>query len=159
MAKQDAVEPETNALLDFFEEKEADFVAPREYECPDFDRTFYFLHASLSVDTAANNKAHFKDFNQQLAANYWSVACDADGNRFCKNHNMLKQSVKSSMKKRGFRKHCVKALTFLGEIGGTPNTENVELEDGIDGDVVDAEIEGTVEHGKKQSSNPAQNVS
>jgi len=154
MAKKDAVQAETNELMEFFSQHESDFQAPREYDCPDFNRKFYFLHASLAVDEAANSKQHFKTISEQMAANYWSVACDAEGNRFVTNHPRLKKAVADSMKKRGFRRHCVRALNFLGDIPKNTSDGNDYNDAFDDSHVVDSEIEGSLDNEKKPSSSP-----
>jgi len=160
MAKKDAVQARENDLLNFFVEKEPDFVAPRDYPCPIFNKTFYFLHASMAIDKYAHNQKVFKGAFTQTRAKYWSLACDAKGRRFCPEPQDVFKAVNDTALSRSFRNHCIDAMKAMGEVGDDPDSG--KQEDNPFGDTtgepndsatVDAEIEGTLDNEKKPFSN------
>jgi hypothetical protein len=139
---------QNNALLKFFEDKEPEFDAPRPYTCEIHGgREFYFLHPSMAIDKAAHGGNTFKGGTEQTVAKYWMLACDAQGNRFCKSMPEIKAAVEKSMIQRSFRDHCLNAMDDMGELGKKDPADNP---DGIPGDEA-----GTLENEKKESSSTA----
>jgi len=152
MAKNKDRVVKANSLLAYFVEKEADFEGPRTYECPIFEDKFYFLHASMNAEKAANDDKKFKTHEEKITARYWTLCCDENGQRFCHTKDQLQEAVKASMGNRGFARHCVKALVAMNEIDDPDSIDD-------DDDVIDSEIEGTFDNEKKDSSSTEDAVS